>query len=70
MAPYNSYQSVSKAILHAQAAVKGSFELETGDEGSALTDDENSYLRGLQRPVAGQGLAACHTDTKVVGGLI
>ena len=39
MAPYNPFQSVSKAIIHVQAAVKGSFVLESGDEGVALTDD-------------------------------
>ena len=44
MAPYNPFQSVSEAILHAQAAVKGSFVLESGDEGGALTDNESSYL--------------------------
>ena len=35
MAPYDPFQSMSEAILHAQAVVKGSFELETGDEGDA-----------------------------------
>ena len=44
MAPYNPFQSVSKAILLVQAATKGGFVLESGDEGGALTDDERSYL--------------------------
>ena len=47
MAPYNPFQSVSEAILHAQAAVKGGFVLESGNEGTALTNDESFYLRAF-----------------------
>ena len=33
--------------MHAQAAVKGRFVLESGDEVSALTDDESYYLQAF-----------------------
>ena len=45
MAPYDSFQSVYEAILNAQAVIKWGFELETSDEGGALTDDEDSFNR-------------------------
>ena len=53
MAPYNPFQSVFKAILHAHTEVKRSFKLETGDKGHALTDNESFYLRAFN----GQWLA-------------
>ena len=45
MAPYQPFESLSETILKAKTAVKGSFELSTGEEGAYLSDEEKTYLQ-------------------------
>ena len=47
MTDFTPFNSVTVAIMKGQAAVKGSFVLESGEDRGAVSDEERSYLRAF-----------------------